>query len=152
MTREVMIKVYKRFAAAHKYLVGFIYGDKLYFVTYTDMIADDMLKLDRAAQSKGGMAKVRIKVSAKLKAMLVHSGKAIQLGNASEMDTDDKYNMGERFERIVTEKLVGEKWVKDSVPFWVAGDVRMNGEEVQVKFDNAELSNEKTLAGLLANA
>lgn len=150
MTREEMIKGYMEKAAAHKYLVGFTYQNNLYYTIYAGMIADDMLKLDRAAASKGGMAKIRVRVSAKLKAMLVHGGKAIRLGSEELLNTADKYNMGERFERIVTEKLTGEAWVKDSVPFNVAGDIRLNGEEVQVKFDGAELTNERTLARAMA--
>ena len=150
MTREEMIKAYTEMAAAHKYLVGFEYENRLWYVMEAGMIRDDMLKGDRAAQSKGGMLKVRVRLSAKLKAMLVHTGKAILLGAADLLNTNDKYNRGERFERLVTEQLAGETWVKDSIPFNVAGDIRLNGEEVQVKFDGAELTNERTLARAMA--
>lgn len=150
MTREEMIKAYAEMAAAHKYLVGFEYENRLWYVMEAGMIRDEMLKSDRAASSKGGMLKVRVRLSAKLKTMLVHGGKAILLGAASLLDTDDRYNKGERFERLVTEQLAGEAWVKDSIPFNVAGDIRLNGEEVQVKFDGAELTNERTLARAMA--
>lgn len=150
MTRDEMIREYAARAAAHKYIVGYVDSGKLYYAVYAGMIADELLKLDRAAASKGGMAKVRVRVSAKLKAILRATGKAILLGGAELLDTDDKYNKGERFERIVTERLTGETWVKDSIPFNVAGDIRWNGEEVQVKFDGAELTNERTLARLMA--
>lgn len=150
MTREEMIREYAARAAAHKYIVGYVDGGKLYYTVYAGMIADELLKLDRAAASKGGMAKVRVRMNAKLKAILRATGKAILLGGAELLDTDDKYNKGERFERIVTEKLTGETWAKDSVPFNVAGDIRWNGEEVQVKFDGAELTNERTLARAMA--
>lgn len=150
MTREQMISEYTRMAAAHKYLVGFEHQGKLYYTIYAGMIADDLLKLDRAAQSKGGMAKIRVRLSAKAKAILMATGKAILLGAADLLETADKYNRGERFERLVTERLTGETWSKDSVPFNVAGDIRLNGEEVQVKFDGAELTNERTLARAMA--
>lgn len=152
MTREEMIKAYTEMAAAHKYLVGFEYQNRLYYTIYAGMIRDDMLKGDRAAASKGGMMKVRVRVSAKLKAIIVNSGKAIMLGAASLLDTDDKYNKGERFERLITERVAGQTWAKDSVPFNVAGDIQLNGEEVQVKFDGAELTNEKTLRRMMAMA
>ena len=54
----------------------------------------------------------------------------------------------ENFERELTERWTSETWVKDSVPFWVAGDMRVDGVEVQVKLDGAELTNERTLARL----
>lgn len=149
MTREEMIKGYELKAAAHKYIVGFEDAGKLYYTVYTGMIADDMLKLDRASSKKGGMLKIRVRLSAKIKAILKATGKAILCGDASELNAG-KYNKGENFERVITELLTGEKWVKDSVPFNVAGDIRWNGEEVQIKFDGAELTNEKTLARAMA--
>ena len=62
----------------------------------------------------------------------------------------DKYNKGENFERIITELLTGETWVKDSVPFNVAGDIVVNGENIQIKFDGAEITNERLLKKLTA--
>jgi len=150
MTREEMVKVYESLAAAHKYIVGFTLANRLYYMVYSGMIADDMLKLDKAAESKGGMNKVRVRVSAKLRNMLVHSGKAVYVGSADLLEGNDKYNKGERFERVITELLTGKKWEKDSVPFNVAGDINWNGEEVQIKFDGAELTNERTLTRAMA--
>lgn len=150
MTREEMIRGYMEKAAAHKYIVGFEQGSKLYYTVYTGMIADDLLKLDRASTKKGGMLKIRVRLNTKAKAMILNAGKAILLGAASLLDTDDKYNKGERFERLITETLTGEKWEKDSVPFWQAGDICWHGEQVQIKLDGAELTNEKTLARAFA--
>jgi hypothetical protein len=50
------------------------------------------------------------------------------------------------FEKVITETFTNEKWVKDSVPFFVAGDATINGEQVQIKLNGAELTNEKILA------
>ena len=146
MTREDMIREYANRSAAHKYIVGFECRGNLYYTVYAGMIADELLKLDRASSKKGGMLKVRIRFSSKLKAAIVNAGKAINLGKASLLDTADKYNKGERFERLITETLTDEVWVKDQIPFWVAGDIRINGEEIQIKMDGAELTNEKALA------
>lgn len=150
MTREEMIRNYNELAAAHKYIVGFTQGTKLYYTVMASCIRDDMLKLDRASSKKGGMLKIRVRVSAKLKAMLIASGKAIICGTADELTKDSKYNRGENFERIITELLTGKEWVKDNVPFNVAGDIEWNGEQVQIKLDDAELTNEKTLARAMA--
>lgn len=150
MTREEMIQGYMEKSAAHKYIVGFEWGGNLYYTIYTGMIADDVLKLDRASTKKGGMLKIRVRLNTKVKAMLLNAGKAILLGAASLLDTDDKYNKGERFERLITETLTDEKWEKDNVPFWQAGDICWHGEQVQIKLDGAELTNEKTLAKAFA--
>ena len=146
MTREEMISRYAALAAAHKYIVGFVANGNLYYTIYTGMIADELLKMDRASSKKGGMLKIRVRLSAKIKAMLIAAGKAVLVGGAELLDTNDKYNKGERFERIITELLTGESWKKDNVPFWKAGDIQLNGEEIQIKLDQAELTNERTLA------
>lgn len=150
MTREEMIRNYNHLSAAHKYIVGFAQGTKLYYTVMDNSIRDDMLKLDKAAESKGGMMKIRVRVSSRLKAMLIGTGKAVLCGMIDELVKDSKYNKGENFERVITELLTGKAWEKDSVPFNVAGDIEWNGEQVQIKFDGAELTNERTLARAMA--
>lgn len=149
MTRNEMIARYNALAVATAYIVGFIFNGMLYY-TMSAHIADEFLKLDRMSSKRGGWAKIRVKLTASDRKALVACGKAIMIGSADLLDTDDRYNKGERFERIITETLTGETWVKDSVPFNVAGDITLNGEEVQIKFDGAELTNERTLARMSA--
>ena len=149
MTRNEMINRYNALAVATAYIIGFVLNGSLYY-TMSAHIADEFLKFDRMASSRGGWAKIRVRLSSADRKALVACGKAIMLGSASMLDTNDKYNKGERFERIITETLTAETWVKDSVPFDVAGDITLNGEQVQIKFDGAELTNEKTLMRLSA--
>lgn len=149
MTREEMISRYNALAAATAYIVGFVLDGLLYY-TMSAHIADNFLKFDRMSSKRGGWAKIRVKLSAMDRKTLVARGQAILLGSADLLETADKYNKGERFERIITETLTGEQWVKDSIPFNVAGDITLNGQEVQVKFDGAELTNERTLMRMSA--
>lgn len=149
MTREQMINLYATMAAAHKYLVGYVLGGYLYYVMFDGMIPDELLKLDRASSKRGGYAKIRVRLDSKAKLML--KNRAICLGKAEMMDYNDSYNKGEHFERLITEQLTGNAWSKDSRPFWEAGDIELNGEQVQVKLDNAELTNERTLTKRLAS-
>ena len=144
MTRNEMINRYNALAVATAYIVGFILDGMLYY-TMSAHIADEFLKLDRMSSKRGGWAKIRVKLTSADRKALVACGKAIMIGSADLLNTADKYNKGERFERVITETLTGETWVKDSVPFNVAGDITLNGQEVQIKFDGAELTNEKTL-------
>ena len=83
---------------------------------------------------------------------MVETGKAIMLGAESLLQTEDRYNKGERFERIITERLTGETWVKDSIPFTDAGDIELDGRQIQIKLTDAELTNEKTLERILTAA
>lgn len=144
MNREQMIARYNALSAATAYIVGFILNGMIYY-TLSAHIADELLKLDHASSKRGGYAKIRVRLSRDAKWELVHSGTAIKVGAAEMMNYEGHYNKGERFERLITELLTNETWVKDSVPFNVAGDITLNGEQVQIKFDGAELTNEKTL-------
>lgn len=140
-----MAERYNRIAGAHKYIVGFVRHGIVYYVQLDFAELCQLLRDDRASSKRGGTLKLRVRVTAEQAITFIHSGKAVELCKVEELD-DGKYNKGENFERIITETLTSELWVKDSVPFYVKGDINLNGEEIQIKLDGAELTNEKTLA------
>ena len=61
------------------------------------------------------------------------------------------YNKGENFEKAVTEYF-NQVWHKDTVPFWEAGDITLDGKEVQIKLDSATLMNTNHITRLQAVA
>lgn len=145
MTNE-LTTAYNKNSASHIYCFGFIVAGLLYAMmgmTFDELSA--YFKNDRASTAKGGFRKIRIKAnSADLKALLP---KALLIGSADLLN-DPKWNKGEMFEKIITEMFTTEKWVKDSVPFHLAGDAVINGENVQIKLNGAELTNERILTRL----
>ena len=145
MFNREMANRYNRIAGAHKYIVGFVRHGSVYYVELTFTELCELLKDDRASSKRGGTLKLRVRVSAEQAINFIHSGKAVELCKVEELEANTKYNKGENFERIITETLTSELWVKDSVPFYVKGDINVNGEEIQIKLDGAELTNEKTL-------
>jgi len=145
-----LLTAYNKNSAAHTYYFGFIVAGLLYAVcgmTFDELTA--FCKMDRASTAKGGFRKIRIRATAAQCAALIP--KALLIGSADLLN-DPKWNKGEMFEKIITERFTAEKWVKDSVPFFVDGDATINGEKVQIKLNQAELTNEKILAkhGFLA--
>ena len=146
MTMQEMITRYNERSAAHTYALGFVQDGDLYAAKLTFAELSRFFKLDRASSKRGGFAKIRIKLTAKDRAEL--SATAELLGAEDLLMKDSAHNKGENFERELTERWTSETWVKDSVPFWVAGDIRVDGVEVQVKLDGAELTNERTLGRL----
>ena len=144
MTMTEMKVAYCNRSAAHKYALGFIFNGCLYVVTMSFAELSRYFKLDRASSKRGGFAKIRIKLTSKDRAELSETAELI--GAESLLTKDPAHNKGENFERELTERWTAETWVKDSVPFWVAGDITVNGEEIQVKLDGAELTNERTLS------
>jgi len=138
-----MTETYNKNSAAHTYYFGFVLAGLLYVVagmTFTELSA--YFKMDRASTAKGGFAKIRIRANTAALAALLPA--ATLLGSADLLN-DPHWNKGEMFEKIITERYTAEQWVKDSVPFFKAGDARINGEEVQIKLNGAELTNEKIL-------
>ena len=146
MTMQEMMNAYNARSAAHAYALGFVQGGHLFVAKLSFAELSKFFKLDRASSKRGGFAKIRIKMSSADRAELAR--KAEDLGSEDLLTADAKHNKGENFERELTERWTSETWEKDSVPFWVAGDIRVNGEEIQVKLDGAELTNERTLARL----
>ena len=149
MTREEMLTTYHRHTAADAYVLGFAHHGLLYAVELPEL-PDDVLKLDHASSHRGGAAKIRVRVGKARKLALLEAGAQV-VGTVADLEADEHHNKGENFERVMTERA-GQRWVKDSVPFWMAGDLSLDGRELQIKFDGAELTNEKTLARLLAVA
>lgn len=145
-----LLTAYNKNSAAHTYYFGFIVAGLLYAVC--GMTFDELTvfcKMDRASTAKGGFRKIRIRATAAQCVALIP--KALLIGSADLLN-DPKWNRGEMFEKIITERFTANKWVKDSVPFFVDGDATINGEKVQIKLNQAELTNEKILAryGFLA--
>ena len=146
MTMQDMMNRYNAKSGAHTYALGFVFEKRLYAAKLSFEELSRFFKLDHASSKRGGFAKIRIRMTAKDRAEL--SATAELLGAEDLLTADKAHNKGENFERELTERWTGETWVKDSVPFWVCGDIRVDGVEIQVKLDGAELTNEKVLAGL----
>ena len=146
MDKIEMLTRYNARSASHVYALGFRFGGKLYAQKLSFDELTRFAKLDRASKSHGGMLKIRIKLTARDRAEL--SATAELIGSEDLLTEDPAHNRGENFERILTERWTSESWVKDSVPFWMAGDIRVDGVEIQIKLDGAELTNEKILSKL----
>ena len=144
MDKQEMEIRYNTVTAAHVYALGFVYRHELYAARMGWEEIRRYFKLDRASSKRGGFAKIRIKLNKQDRAELAKTAELI--GAESLLTADPAHNKGENFERELTERWTAETWVKDSVPFWVAGDIRVDGVEIQVKLDGAELTNERTLA------
>ena len=53
-------------------------------------------------------------------------------------------NRGKAFEKLVTEHF-GQVWEDDHIPFWEAGDIELNGQAYQIKYDRCNFCNEKQM-------
>ena len=142
MTKNSMIATYRRYSVADSYILGFIF-DKMLYMIEVDEIMPRFLNVEEASRNQGENLRLRLKKAHKAQLM---KKAPICLGSADCLN-DSKYNKGEIFEKLVTE-YYGQTWQKDTVPFWVQGDINLNGEEVQIKLDSATLMNTKQVAKL----
>ena len=146
MTKQTMIRNYRKYSAADSYIVGFTFDKMLYFVEMAE-IAPRFLNVEEASRNQGENLRLRIKKNYKQQLMKKNP---VCLGPADCL-TADKYNKGEIFEKLVTEYF-GQTWEKDTIPFWVQGDINLDGREVQIKLDSATLMNTKQIKKLQKSA
>ena len=146
MTMNEMMTAYERLSASHVYALGFVHAGLLYAVKLSFAQLSEYFKIDRASSKRGGFAKIRIKLTSAQRAELAKV--ADLLGTDDLLTKDAKYNKGDNFERELTERWAHKVWKKSSIPFYVAGDIQIDGINIQVKFDYAELTNEKILTML----
>lgn len=148
MNAHDLATTYARHSAAHTYAVGFVLRHTLYNVFLSWEELTPYLRESHTSSSRGHHLQLRIRLRKAEKLSLLD--RATVMGTDADLHEDAAHNAGENYERVITEAFTTERWVKDSTPFWVAGDVRIDGTEVQVKLDGAELTNEKTIRNLLA--
>ena len=141
---EALVTTYRARAYAHRYIFGYAYKGTIY-ASYTDASAlAYVTKLDRA--SRGAGYALRFKPDTMQKLYLL-AGKTEVICSTEKFDEivkSSKYNRGEVFEKIITERF-GQKWAKDHIPFDKGADLTVNGVDYQIKFEKATFTNEKIL-------
>lgn len=142
-----MIKEYNAYSFTHNYIFGFEYKGNIYMVEATSEILPYILTLDKA--SRGAGYSLRFKPTIEQRLYLISLGAEVLCSNAyfKEVVASNKYNLGENFEKLVTEYF-GQVWEKDRVPFWEDGDITVDGVPYQVKFNKASFTSEKQLLKL----
>lgn len=140
------INRYNALAYTHNYIFGFVYKKNLYKATVTAEMLPFVLTLDKA--SRGAGYSLRFCPTAEQKELLLtHAELICSADYFKSYAAENKYNLGENFEKLVTEKA-GQCWEKDNVPFTEAGDVTINGIDYQIKYEKATFCNEKSLLNL----
>lgn len=144
MNKETMIKNYRKFSAADAYILGFEYKHNIYYIMI-DEIPPRYMTVEHESSKKGGAAKLQLRLKKAYREQLIRKG-------ATLIGTEDiligEYNKGVEFERIISE-MNGQKFRgKENVGFWVEGDLEINGKQVQIKYNGAQIVVEKTLERL----
>lgn len=145
MTKATMIKNYRKFSGAESYIIGFVYKHMLYMIKVAEIMPRHMQVL-HSSHKNGYQPKLQLVLNNSHKEQFIRKG-ATCLGS-EDLVMNGQYNKGVEFEKLICEMNGIEFRGKDSVGFWVGGDVEINGEQIQVKFQGAQIVAEKTLERL----
>lgn len=155
MTNALLLKTlidgYNAIAFTHEYIFGFTDRHVVYFCKVNADVLPFVICLDSA--SRGAGYALRFKPTKAQKEILKTCGCKVLCSEEffKAQVKESKYNAGEIFEKMMTEKA-GQEWVKDKVPFTDDGDLTVKGIAYQIKFEKATFCTEKSLASLTAKA
>lgn len=141
MNKIQMLSNYHKLNKAEKYIIGFSYGYAVYMILL-DKIPTTIAKREKSG-NKGYALRLRLNKTDKEK--LLRKG-AYYICDNKDLEVKG-YNKGEMFEKAVTE-YYGIKWEKDYIPFYVSGDINLDGQEIQIKFQGATITTEKQIKKL----
>lgn len=155
MTKTTMIRNYRKFTAAEGYIIGFSRGDDVYMARIDSIPPRYQTIMRECAKAHHQMG---LYINAHTKAVqddLLRRG-AVRVCSVSDLDalqdTDKKHSRGVLFERFVY-LLNGQKIrPKDRTPFYEAGDIELDGKQIQVKYMHARICYENTLKKLQKGA
>lgn len=138
-----MLASYEKHSKADFYKIGFAYNGIVYAVAVY-AIPEELIKVDRASRKNGGYMTLRIRLTKKQKmAMMPH---AETICAVSEFEKLHK-NKGNAFEMAIARQQ-GKTAQHNNIPFWVDGDIRINGKAIQLKYERATICNVYTLERL----
>lgn len=142
-----LANAYHANAYTNDYIFCFVLDYKFYAVKMENMDAATLVAISnvsRASKKRGGYAALRFRPTNAIKRAIVEMGNVVYKCTAANFKAEcesNKYNKGENAERLVTEHVFGETWVKDSVPFTDGADV----SHYQIKFQGATFATERQL-------
>lgn len=152
--KNFWLEEYEKHAGCTHYEIYFLFKDKL-FKTEMKKLDSDIVKLGRESSSKGGHEKLRLQVSSKKKQSWIMEGKAREVMNSEKflaIAQDKGLNKGQTCEYL-SAKARKQEYKLDNTRFDKSGDVNLKRKKIQVKFENASLTQLRTIAkvaGLLA--
>lgn len=148
------LEKYEEFNGCNCYEVYFLYRHNLYKIELKKLDTS-LVKLGRESSSKGGYEKLRLNVTSAKKQEWLMSGKAKKLMSEEkfiELAQKQELNKGQACEYL-SAKARKQEYTLDSTRFDKAGDVNLKRKKIQVKFENASLTQLRTIvkvAGLQA--
>jgi hypothetical protein len=144
MTKGNAIRYYRKFSGADEYIVGFLYKHILYAIQVDELMPRWLVM---KPEIKGHAEKLQMDLKVKHKKELINKGATPICSEEEFLEMNkDMHNKGFTFERLIFNlNGQGETWARDTVGFEKCGDININGVEIQIKFQNAQIVTVPTL-------
>lgn len=147
---QILMKKYNTYCKADYTVIYFTYKKMLYRVAL-DYIPFYMVKITYSSHKNGHKPKLQLNLNNDLKRYILKYYTVECLGYTHKiLNKNSKYNNGYQVQRLEGIKQHDRIYKQhDSIPFWIAGDITdINGMQVQVKYQNAQICMLDTLARL----
>ena len=148
---EEYLKKYEMCKGCTHYEIYFLCRHELYIIEKKEL-QPEIVKLGRESSSKGGYEKLRLNITSDQKKIWASSGEAKKVMSEEKFIDLCKqlgYNKGQTCEYL-SSKARKQEYQLDNVRFDKAGDVNLKRKKIQVKFENASLTQLRTIDKVLA--
>lgn len=140
---------YKKFSKADKYIIGFVFNGKVFFVVVDDIT--QYLKLDTVNHGTGSCLKLSLTNTTKNQLLKLNPTYLCKAPHFYKTVDNSQYSKDDIFEKMMFAKFY-KKWEKKYTPFYVAEDMTHKGVRYQIRFENAIVTTEKQIKRLLKTA
>ena len=144
MTKGNFFRYYNKLNGADAYIIMFIYKKMVYMAT-AKHIKQAWTVEGRESSSNGGFQKWKMSMNNKHKEQLIRSGAVVVASEEEFNAMPYPNNKGHRCEWWLHKEFNLGTYKPDRQRFDKGGDVEINGIQYQVKFENASLTNVRTL-------
>ena len=129
------------YSKADSYIIGFIYKKNLYMVEIEELQPRYTMIKKAVSNHK---EKLQMYLTNKRKKEFLNKGAKFICSEMDFIQMNNLKNKGYTFERMITE-MYGLEWARDNVRFDKQGDIQVDGKEIQIKFENAQIATIDTL-------
>lgn len=143
MTKANFFRYYNKLSGSDKTLIFFEYLDNIYIWVCTHIPPRYTAKT-RESSKNGGYEKFKMRITADEKARLVNKG-AVRVMTITEFENIPYSNKGFKCESYLHTACNLGEYKPNPKRFDMGGDVRIDGIEYQVKFENASITNVNVL-------
>ena len=145
--KDFWLNEYEKFSGCTHYEIYFIFKNNLFKIEMKKL-DNEIVKIGRESSSKGGWEKLRLQISSAKKQQWIIEGKAKQIMTSEKfiaIAQENGLNKGQTCEYL-SAKARKQEYKLDNVRFDKAGDVNLKRKKIQVKFENASLTQLRTIA------